>query len=331
MAPLVGSKPFIKGKGRTVNVPALVAVPPGVVTEMVPVFPEATSAVILVAVNTVKDVASTPPNFTEVAPVKFVPVIVTVIPGAPLEGVNDDIVGAGIKVNPANIALPPGVVTETFPEDPAATTAVMVVELTTENDVAAVPPKLTAVAPVKLVPVMVTVAPLAALVGVNDDMVGAGIKVNPANIALPPGVVTETSPVEPEAITAVMVVELTTMKEAAAVPPKLTALASVRSVPVIVMVAPLAAVVGVNDDMEGAGIKINPPSRPVPEPLVTETSPDPPLATSAVIVLSSTTIKDAADTPPKLTSVEPVKSEPVIVIVVPLPALVGLKDEMTGV
>jgi hypothetical protein len=39
--------------------------------------------------------------------------------------------------------------------------------------VAAVPPKLTDVAPVKLVPVMVTVSPDLAEVGVNDVMVGA--------------------------------------------------------------------------------------------------------------------------------------------------------------
>jgi hypothetical protein len=47
----------------------------------------------------------------------------------------------------------------------------MVVELTTENDVAAVPPKLTAVTPIKFVPVMVTVTPCVAVFGVNDVMV----------------------------------------------------------------------------------------------------------------------------------------------------------------
>ena len=80
--------------------------------------------------------------------------------------------GAGIKVNPASTAVPPGVVTLTFPEAPAASTAVMLVAETTLKEVAAVPPKLTAVAPVKFVPVKVTVAPLAALVGVNEVIVG---------------------------------------------------------------------------------------------------------------------------------------------------------------
>jgi hypothetical protein len=49
----------------------------------------------------------------------------------------------------------------------------MLVAETTVNDVATVPPKLTAVAPVKSVPVIVTVAPSAALVGVKEVMVGA--------------------------------------------------------------------------------------------------------------------------------------------------------------
>jgi len=72
-------------------------------------------------------------------------------------------------------------------------------------------PKLTAVAPVKLVPVRVTVAPLAADVGVKDVIVGAGIKVNPASVTLPPGVVTETEPDVPVATTAVMLVGDTTV------------------------------------------------------------------------------------------------------------------------
>jgi hypothetical protein len=80
--------------------------------------------------------------------------------------------GAGINVNPAKVPVPPGVVTETVPDVPDATTAVILVGETTKNDVAAVPPKLTAVAPTKLVPVMVTVAPLPALVGVNEVTVG---------------------------------------------------------------------------------------------------------------------------------------------------------------
>ena len=54
--------------------------------------------------------------------------------------------------------MAPGLVTLTLPDVPAAPgMAVMVVAFTIVNEVAAVPPKLTAVTPVKLVPVMVTV------------------------------------------------------------------------------------------------------------------------------------------------------------------------------
>ena len=58
-------------------------VPAGVVTVMctVPV-PAGDVAVICVALLTVKLVALALPNFTAVAPVKFVPVIVTIVPPA---------------------------------------------------------------------------------------------------------------------------------------------------------------------------------------------------------------------------------------------------------
>jgi hypothetical protein len=78
-----------------------------------------------------------------------------------------------VKVKPDLVAGPPGVTTFTSPVAPVPTTAVILVALTTVKEVAAVPPKLTEVAPVKLVPVMVTVSPDLAEVGVNDVMVGA--------------------------------------------------------------------------------------------------------------------------------------------------------------
>ena len=70
--------------------------------------------------------------------------------------------------------MPFDVVTLTLPVAPVPTTAVMLVALTTVNEVAAVPPKLTAVAPVKFVPVIVTVCPVPAEVGLNDAIVGGG-------------------------------------------------------------------------------------------------------------------------------------------------------------
>jgi len=244
--PDAGLKFVMVGEEAAANVnPARVAVPPGVVTLTLPEVPDATTAVILVAETTLNEVAAVPPKLTAVAPVKLVPVIVTVAPIAALVGVKEVIVGAGTNVNPTCVAVPPGVVTLTLPEVPAATTAVMLVAETTLNDVAAVPPKLTAVAPVKLVPVIVTVAPIAALVGVKEVIVGAGTKVNPTRVAVPPGVVTLTLPEVPAATTAVMLVAETTLNDVAAVPPKLTAVAPVKLVPVMVTVAPTAPEVGV--------------------------------------------------------------------------------------
>src|SRR5437667_8805634 len=82
--PLVGEKLVIVGALTTVNEPALVAVPPGVVTLSDPeVAPAGTVAWIAVAEVTVK-VALVPLNATALAPVKLVPLIVTLVPTVPL-------------------------------------------------------------------------------------------------------------------------------------------------------------------------------------------------------------------------------------------------------
>ena len=129
---------------------------------------------VVVATVTVAFVAPKKTILLEGVVMKFVPLIVTEAPTKPDVGLKEDMVGIGKNVNVASIAVPPGVVTDTSPEVPDATTAVMLVAETTLNDVAAVPPKPTAVAPVKLVPVMVMVVPLPALVGLKLVMVGIG-------------------------------------------------------------------------------------------------------------------------------------------------------------
>ena len=98
------------------NVPADVAVPPGVVTEIVPVF--ALDGVVTVTEVDVDalGVADVPPKLTEVAPERFVPVIVTTVPAVPEVGVKPVIVGAAMKVNVAVlVAVPLGVVSEIVP------------------------------------------------------------------------------------------------------------------------------------------------------------------------------------------------------------------------
>src|SRR5207253_401693 len=114
-APLVGVKLVSVGAlAVTVNALALVAVPPGVVTLSGPVVaPLGTVAAIVVAELTVKLTALVPLNVTAVAPVKLVPLIVTLLPTGPLVGVKLVIVGAGtVTVNELLlVAVPPGVVT----------------------------------------------------------------------------------------------------------------------------------------------------------------------------------------------------------------------------
>jgi len=77
----------------------LVTVTPLVVIPILPVLaPVGTVAVICVSEFTVNSEAATPPNVTLVVPVKAVPVIVTVVPTAPLE-VNPVMVGSPVPVS----------------------------------------------------------------------------------------------------------------------------------------------------------------------------------------------------------------------------------------
>ena len=123
--PLVGVKLVIAGALTTVKLFALVAVPPGVVTLSGPVVaPAGTVARIEVAEFTVK-AALTPLNITDVAPLKFVPLMVTLVPGVPLEGVKLVIAGGLTTVKLlVLVAVPPGVVTLSGPVvAPAGTVA----------------------------------------------------------------------------------------------------------------------------------------------------------------------------------------------------------------
>ena len=93
--------------------------------------------------------------------------------------------GAGVTYVNSELAalLPPGVVTTTLwaPAVPAAVVAVICVALFTVKLVAFTPPKVTAVAPVRLLPVMVTLVPPAVvpLVGLMLVTAGAGLTNRP--------------------------------------------------------------------------------------------------------------------------------------------------------
>src|SRR6202165_1452048 len=113
-----------------------------------------------------KVVAAVEPKLTAVAPVRLVPVMVTLVPPAvePVLGLTPDTVGAAAKLNWSAelVALVPAgavTVTSTVPAASAGEVAVMEVAEFTTKVVAAVEPKLTAVAPVRLVPVIMALVP----------------------------------------------------------------------------------------------------------------------------------------------------------------------------
>lgn len=133
IGPLVGvNEVTVGGEGGNVTVKfgPLRPVPPLVVTLILPVVaPVGTVAVICVAELTVKVVAEVVLNFTSLAPVKSVPLMVTCVPTGPLIGVKEEIVGVGGIVTVKFVALcpvPPPVVTLIKPVvAPAGTVAVI--------------------------------------------------------------------------------------------------------------------------------------------------------------------------------------------------------------
>ena len=233
----------------------LAAVPPGVVRVMGAVtIPTGMTVVTEVGLTTVKS-ASRSPNFTDVVPVKFVPVSVTVPPIAPLVGEKLVMVGTGTMVKTEALeAVPSAVVTLINPvAAPLGMTAVMDVGLTTVKLVAAVVPNLTTVAPARSVPVKVTDMPTPPLEGVMLVSVGAAttVKLEPLT-PVPPGVVTLMAPVvAPAGTAAVIEVALTTVKLLADRPLNITAVAPVKSVPVRATLVPATPLVG--EKLESAG------------------------------------------------------------------------------
>jgi hypothetical protein len=136
----------------------------------------------VVSLTTTTFVARARSNRTTVAPVKLVPLMVTPVPPlvGPLFGVTEVTVGAPIKVNaPLRVPEPPAVVTttSTVPAAWAGVVAVIEVGPFTVKLVAAVPPKVTAVVPLKLVPVIVTLVPpsVGPLFGETEVTVGAAM------------------------------------------------------------------------------------------------------------------------------------------------------------
>ena len=173
-SPLFGLMPAILGP-LTVNVPGLVAVPAGVTSVILPVVaPLGTTAVTLVALTNVKG-AEVPLNATELTPVKFVPLIVTVVPTPPPFGLKLLIVGpepVTLKLVRL-VARPEGVVSVICPVVAPFGTVAVTFPLFTNVKLAEVPLNFTEFTPVKLVPWMVTLEPTCPLDGLKLEIVGA--------------------------------------------------------------------------------------------------------------------------------------------------------------
>ena len=165
-------------------------------------------------------------------------------------------------MNPfVRFAVPPSVLSDTVaaPAAPADVTAVTVVAFTTTMLVAATPPIVTLVVPVRFVPVIVIGVPpaMGPTFGLTEVIVGAAMYVKSSTrLAVPPGVVSVRllAPTAPGGVTAVTVVGLTTVTFVAATPLMVTAIVSLRKTPMIVIDVPPVAgpLVGDTDESDGA-------------------------------------------------------------------------------
>jgi hypothetical protein len=267
-APAAGPNDVIVGLAGatelTVKSVALCAVPEEVVTVIFPVAaPDGTAAWICPAETTLYT-ACTPPNVTELAAVKPVPLIVTVVPGPPVDGEND-VIDGGWPVTTKSVvlvAVPPLVVTVMRPVTAPAGTAVWICVVEMTFAIEETPENATVAPLAKFEPVIVTAVPGAPEDGEKEVMAGpagggGGVTVKlPLLAAVPVAVVTEIAPVVALTGTvAVICVELSIVNAALA-PLNDTPVAPLKFVPVIVTDVPDCPDVGVKDVIvggEGAG------------------------------------------------------------------------------
>jgi hypothetical protein len=327
--------------GTTVKFIALVPVPPGVVTLILPVTaPTGTVAVIWVA-ELITKLARTPPNRTAVAPGKAVPVIVTAVPVLPLVGENEEIVGAGtVTVKfAALVAVPLGVVTVILPVVAPVGTFVStrVPWALTVNDAAATPLNRTAVAPANPLPLIRTEVPTGPLFGENEEIVGAAAVVVTvkfvALIAVPLAVFTVIGPVVAPVGTLATICVAVFDVIVAITPLNFTQVAPVRLVPLIVTEVPTDPLDGENEEIVGADVVVTVKFVAlVAVPLAVFTVIGPVVAPVGTSVPICVAVFDVivAITPLNLTQFAPVRLVPLIVTEVPTCPLDGENELMVG-
>ncbi len=167
-------------------------------------------------------------------------------------------------MNPDLLPVPAAVVTLTLPLAPLPTVAVICVAEFTVKSFASVLPNLTEVAPVKLVPLIITESQLPADLGKKEFIVGAVVvvepvpKVKPDSVTSPTTVTTLISPVSPLPTTAVNFVEESRVTLLASIVPKYTFVPVVKLVPLIVIGVLLLPDSGEKDSMVGISPYIKP-------------------------------------------------------------------------
>jgi hypothetical protein len=321
----------------TVKSSALVPVPAGPITVMGPVVaPFGTVATIWVP-ELKEKLALVPSNLTDVVPLRFAPVMTTVVPQGPIRGENDEMNGDVTVKFVELVSVPLGVVTEIGPVVAASgTVAVICVSESTLN-VAETSLNFTAVAPVNALPVIVTLVPTGPLVGENDVICGGGAALTTKSVALvavPAGVVTLIGPVcAPFGTVAVILVGESTVK-AADLLLNFTSVAPVKPVPLIVTTVPASPNVGENDVIVGGApavtVKLSGLEESVPSGVVTTIGPVVAVEGTVVEILSDELTVKFAKTPLNVTEVAPSKFTPLIETDVPTGPLVGEKDVIDG-
>ena len=249
---------------------------------------------------------------------------------------------------PVLTPVPPGVVTAITPEVPPAGTAnerELPAAFGTGVGVIGISPSVTPVAPVKLVPEIVTFVPTAPLPGENDVIVGGGpiggmtVKLL-VLVAIPAGFATAIGPVSAPPGTVALICVAESIIYVDGTPLNLTETVPIKFDPVIVTDVPTGPLVGVNDEIDGAKpaavvtVKFGVESAAVvavPIGAVTEIGPlVAPFGTTAVICVSESTVNKDAGVPLKLTPVAPEKLIPLIVTADPIGPIIGEK-ELTAV
>ena len=313
----------------------LAALPEGVVTRMVPFTgPAGTVAEICSALSTAKPAAATLLKVTAVAPVKFCPVMTTRPPSGAEAGVKLVITGAPMMAKGAAlVAVSAPLTTVTTPELAAAGTVAVIWPALFTVKVAVVPLKRTAVAPVKLDPRMTTLVPGPPWAGAKLVMPGALVIVKFAPlVSLTPPTVTLTRPVVAAVGTVVLICVADATVKAAVVLSKRTAVAPVKFEPVMVTAVPAAPDTGVKPVMSGVAVTVKLPA-PVPAPPGETTRTTPvvvPLATTASMRVTETTVNETAGVPLKVTCVAPVNLSPVSTTRVPGGPLAGAMAATVG-